>query len=65
MTADLDLRDRARRGLNLDPSLTCRILEAFIRDEIEKVWHPACRRGVVGRNRLGRQLRPGRACLRT
>ena len=44
MTAELDLRDRARRGLNLDPSLICRVLEAFIRDEIEKF---GIRRAVV------------------
>lgn len=36
MTAELDLRERARRGLELDASLTCRVLQAFIRDEIEK-----------------------------
>ena len=36
MKAEVNLRERARRGLDLDPGLTCRVLEAFIRDEIEK-----------------------------
>ena len=36
MTAELDLRERARRGLELNADLTCRVLQAFIRDEIEK-----------------------------
>ena len=36
MTVDVSLRERARRGLDLDSGLTCRVLEAFIRDEIEK-----------------------------
>jgi NAD+ synthase len=36
MTVDVSLRERARRGLDLDAGLTCRVLESFIREELEK-----------------------------
>ena len=36
MTGELNLRQRARRGLDVDPGLTFRVLEGFIREEIEK-----------------------------